>query len=263
MTETHLPAKPFLKGSPTDSRTLRAAAGFLGVLLLTCFLNLILSGTAATLHAVWLRVGFCVLQSGVYYALFFYNGQSRGAADIVLGETLYNRQESGRGVSAEERARCFHSLKGFVQALIGSLPALIPAIVYAFLAQRQRMTPGALPGWVSGMASRPDVIAPLTAYTASEPAQLADYLRVVVRVLIMPWVTVAGSQNFDAILTLERLAPALVLLPALFYGTGYLFGTKARARVHESIAEGKKRIERKQAREKRRKQREREPEKLN
>ncbi len=256
-------ARPFLRGKPADSRTLRTAAGIFGALLLTCFLNLILTGTAATLKAVWLRVGFCLLQEGAYCALFFYSGQSRGAGDVALGETMLARRESGRPGTPAEEARCWHPTKGFVQAFLGTVPFLILTIVYAFLAERQRMTPGALPSWVSGMSSRPDVTEPLTVYTIAEPAKLGDYLRVGVRMLIMPFVTVVGAQNFDPMLTLERLAPVLSLLPAASYGTGYILGVGARRRVHENIAEGQKRLQKKQRREKRQKQREREPEQLN
>lgn len=49
---------------------------------------------------------------------------------------------------AEIRA-CYHRIKGFLTALIGSLPLLIAATVLACTTQRQMTSIGALPTWVS------------------------------------------------------------------------------------------------------------------
>ena len=255
--------KPYLRGKPLDSGTPRAAAVFFGGLLLMCFLNLILTTTASIMKADWLRIAFCIAQIGVYELLFFYSGQNRGTAGVTLGETMYSRRESGREVDPADEARCFHPLKGFAQALIGSLPALVIAGVYAFLAVPQRMSPGPMPEWVSGITSRPDVTAPLVAYTTVEPAALADWLRVAVRVLLMPFVTIIGTRNSGALLLLERLGPLLVLLPAAAYGVGYCFGPRSRVKVQENIAEGKRRLARRERRERRQRRAAREPEKLN
>ena len=257
------PAKPWLRGKPVDSGTLRAAAVFFGGIALMCFLNIILTGTASILKADWFRIGFCAVQTGVYYALFFFSGQTRGTAAVALGETMYARRESGREVSPAEAARCYHPLKGFVQALIGALPVLVLAVIYAVIAEKQRLTPGALPGWVANNTSRPDVTAPLVAYTTTQPAVLGDYLRTVIRVVLMPFVTIIGSRNTDAVLAMERLGPLLVLLPAVAYGVGYCFGPRSRAQVQEDIAEGKRKLDRRQRREKKQRQAEREPEQLN
>ena len=256
-------AKPFQRGKPVDGKTLKAAAFFFGGLLVMCLLNMILSGTAAIFGAAWLRIGFCVIQVLVYYSMAFYSGLSRGSAAVALGENVLNQRKSGREVTAAEEACCYHPLKGFVQALIGTLPVLIVAGVYAVLAEQQHTSPGSLPNFVSGMASRPDVLAPLTAYTETKPAVLADYLRVGSRAMNMPYVTMVGSSNYAGLLTLDRVAPLLCLLPAIAYGVGYLLGPGDRLRVQENIAEGKRRLARKQRREKQQRRAAREPEQLN
>ena len=256
-------AKPFQRGKPVDGKTLKAAAFFFGGLLVMCLLNMVLSGTAAIFGAAWLRIGFCLIQVLVYYSMAFYSGLSRGSAAVALGENVLNQRQSGREVTPAEEACCYHPLKGIVQALIGTLPALIITVMYAFMAKLQRTTPGTLPAFVSGMASRPDVLAPLTAYTQDQAAGLADYLRVASRTLCMPYVTMVGSSNYAGLLTIDRLAPILCLLPALAYGVGYCFGPGDRLHVQENIAAGKRRLARKQRREKQQRRAAREPEQLN
>ncbi len=256
-------AKPYQRGKPVDGKTLKAAAFFFGGLLIMCLLSLILSGTSASIGAGWLRIAFCLIQVAVYYAMAFYSGLNRGSAAVALGETVLKHRNDGRDVSEAEIASCFHPLKGFVQAFLGTLPALAVTVAYAFMAQLQRTAPGTLPAFVSGMASRPDVLAPLTAYTQTQPAVVADYLRVGTRALIMPYVTMVGASSYADLLTLDRLSPLLCMLPAIAYGVGYAFGPWDRARVHENIAEGKRRLARKQRRERRQRRAEREPEKLN
>ena len=256
-------AKPYQTGKPVDGKTLKAALFFFGGLLVMCLLSMVLSGTSAAIGTPWLRIVFCLVQVGVYYSMAFYSGLSRGTAAVALGENVLNQRNNGRAVPDAEIVCCFHPLKGFIQAFLGTLPALAVTAVYASMAQLQRTSPGSLPNFVSGMASRPDVLTPLTAYTQTQPAVLADYLRVGSRALTMPYVTMVGSSNYAGLLTLDRLAPLLCLLPAIAYGVGYAFGPKDRARVHQSIAEGKRRLARKQRREKRQRRAEREPEQLN
>ena len=73
-----------------------------------------------------------------------------------------------------------------------------------------------------------------------------DVLRLIIRVAIMPFVSMTGSENRDGLLLLERLSPMLVLLPACAYGTGYLQGQRERTRIHTGIAESNRRRIRKE-----------------
>lgn len=250
--------KSFLRGSMLDARTVRTSLSFFGALLVMIFLNLILTATFASLSLAWLRVFFCAAHLAVYYAIAWYSGRSRGTAAVALGETAQSRLDAGKEVTEAERRLCWHPLKGLASALIGSLPALAIAVIVALTAQRQSYSPGVLPEWIGGLRSRPDVTEPLAVYTQGVPATSSDILRVAVRALIMPYVALVGSDKFDAVLALDRLSPLLVLLPAVFFGAGYLTGPRSRAVVHDTIREGEQKRKRRELRERRERQRRRE-----
>ena len=86
----------------------------------------------------------------------------------------------------------------------------------------------------------------MASYTETVPLTVADILRVVVRISLMPFVSMVGGSNKDLMLTLERLSPVLILLPAAAYGTGYLGGKAARTRIHSEIEENKKKKNRRE-----------------
>jgi hypothetical protein len=86
----------------------------------------------------------------------------------------------------------------------------------------------------------------------------------IVRVAVMPFVSLVGAENRDGMLLVERLSPLLVLLPAAAYGTGYLQGRKERTKIHTGIAQSnQKRIRREKKARKARAARSRTPEQLN
>ena len=88
----------------------------------------------------------------------------------------------------------------------------------------------------------------LAAYTVRGGMQFVDVLRIIVRILIMPFISMVGSENRDGLLLVERLSPVIVLLPALAYGTGYLQGRSERTKIHTGIAENRKSRARKEKR---------------
>ncbi len=244
--------KPYLTGSVTDSTTLKSALMFFGSLMGCTLIFLILGGIAAgatSLIGTVMNVMLLLMMAVIY----FYSGMSGGEAAVAQSEVMQRRLDTGREITAAERARCFHPLKGFVKALLGSLPVFLVALVFALIARRQMYIPGALPSWVTGMTSRADILQPLTVYTNSAPLSAESILRIAVRMMIMPWLSFAGLENMDALLTMERCSPILVLVPALCYGFGYMGGVRARAKVHGDIAAGKKAKARKDRAAKRRK----------
>ena len=91
---------------------------------------------------------------------------------------------------------------------------------------------------------------------------LESILRLIVRTMIMPLVSIVGTESSANLLTLEHLAPLAVLMPALFYGVGYTQGVNARAQVHSSIAAANKK-HRKQEKKKQQQRRVQEPKQLN
>ena len=252
----------YLTGSPVDGTTLKSALMFLGSLLAMALLYLLAGGIGAAMANLLGRI----LSGGLLACtlmIFFATGQSAGTQAVNQGEIMQRRLETDREVTPEERARCFHPLKGFIIALLGTLPVFLMTLVFALIARRQMSYPGALPSWVSGLSTRPDLLAPLTVYTQSPGLTLENVLRIPVRMLILPWSGLLGVRDADGFLVLERIAPLLILLPGVSYGVGYLTGVQARAQVHSDIAAGKKKQQKKERRERKRRAAGHEPEQLN
>ena len=167
-------------------------------------------------------------------------------------------------MAAWERSMCYHPLKGLVSALFGSIPVFLCCLVLACITERQMTTLGALPSWVSGIEGREEIGAALAYYHETAGMSPESLLRLIVRMVTMPFVNMIGASDKDGMLLLERISPILSLLPAVAYGIGYMGGVGVRTNVHTNIALGKKKAKRKQAKERRaRQQTRRGPQQLN
>ena len=237
--------KPFLKGSPTDERTWKSALGFFGALLATALMGFLVC-SMLTMDSLVLRILLNLLVVALELMLFYNNAIGKGTDAVARGEILYQKQEKGSPFADSERALCFHPLKGYLNALLGTVPFLICAVALALTAHRQSTGFGTLPSWMSAYLTREEIGGALGAYTANPVLTAEDVLRLIVRVAIMPFVSMTGSENRDGLLLLERLSPLLVLLPACAYGTGYLQGQRERTRIHTGIAESNRRRIRKE-----------------
>ena len=254
--------KPYLTGSVTDGNTLREVLMFLATLLVCGFAYLLVGGMASGTISVVSAI-LNVLLILVSLTIYYYFGMSNGTSAVSHGEVMQRRLDTGREVTPAERARGFHPLKGYATGLLGTAPLFLAALALALITKRQMMSPGYLPSWVSAPSGRPDVLQPLTVYTVREPLTAESLLRMVIRIAVMPWVSLTGSQNTNGLLLLERLTPLIVLLPALAYGTGYLGGVRVRTRVHTDIAANARKRARKEKRRIRQKNAARKPEQLN
>ena len=104
---------------------------------------------------------------------------------------------------------------------------------------------GTLPSWMQAYTKRSDIGNALVSYLQPEGMKLLDYIRALVRIMVMPFVNIAGAGNKAGILLIERLSPLILLLPAASYGTGYLTGRNIRTQVHTAISTNdRKRIRR-------------------
>ena len=188
--------------------------------------------------------------------LMYNDGARMGESDTAFAEIAMNRKNEGKNVPDSELDRCFHPLKGFVTAACGAAPVFIIALIYAFMAQKQTYSLGVLPSWVSAYEEHADIGAALAYYHQTSAVQLADVLRVAVRLLLFPFVNIAGANNADALLLVDRLSPLLCLLTPACYGLGYLRGPQLRALVHGNIRQNKRKHNAKErkAREQRAKQ---------
>ena len=258
--------KPFLTGGIMDENTLKNALKFFGMLVLFFAVGLLVS----LMGGFGSRILTVIFSAAVILLLLYISmtqGARLGTEAVARGEILYQRQEKGEEMTEGERKLSFHPAKGWVIGLLGTLPFLILAIVYACIAKRQVTTVGMLPSLASGMMYRSEIgDALIPTYTETPPAELADILRPIVRACLMPVYRIADTENKPLLLILDRLTPLMMLMPALAYGFGYLQGKKERTRVHTSIAESRRIRKRRENREKRERQNSaanRTPEQLN
>lgn len=252
--------KPFLRGNAVDGTTLVSAVKVFFSLLGLVLANLLL-GTLAMWDIQWLNILFNCALLLVVYGVYYQNGMGKGTAAVNQGEILLQRRETGRNVSAKEQAGCFHPAKGFLIGLIGLAPALVCCVLLACVAQKQYTGLGALPSWISSLQRQSETAGALAMYNQVSTMDMESGLRVIVRLLIMPFVNMVGSDNRDGLLLLERLSVLPMLLPGISYGIGYLQGVKVRTQVHTDIAMGKRKRARKDK--KRRQSRAKAPEQLN
>lgn len=245
--------KPYIRGKMID-RTLPGGAlkffAFTVLMMFVYFMSLIVSSIDS-------RVLSIVINAAILFTtwmIFWQSGLASGADAVSQGEIMYQRREKGRPVADWEEEMCYHPLKGLIIALIGSIPLVAVCAVLACIAQRQMTTIGVLPSWVNAFEARQEIGGGLLYYHQDVGLTLEAVLRLLVRVAVMPWQCIVGPDNKDAMLLLERVSPLLSLIPALVYGAGYFFGTEVRAAVHGNIALGKKKLQKKQRRERKARQ---------
>lgn len=254
--------KPYLRGTAIDKTTFGASLKiFFSTLFMTIAYMLVCS--LMTWESMVLRITINTIILVSTFIIFHQSGASAGADAVNQGEIMYQRREKGRQVADWEQKMCYHPLKGFISAFIGSLPLLICSVILAIVAQRQMTQIGTLPSWVTALETREEIGNALQYYHVTGSITLESAMRLVVRMSIMPYVNMVGAANKDGMLLLERISPLLNLLPCIAYGLGYLTGVQIRSNVHTNIAIGKKKIKRKQQKERRARQQHSGPESLN
>ena len=241
----HIVRKPFLTGSPADENTLKSSAAFFGSLLLVYFMSFMLCSFSGFGNAV-IGVVVNVLVIGIMVIVFFNNGTNQGADAVARGEILYQKEQKGLPFSDSERSVCYHPMKGFLTGLLGTLPLIVIALVFALNVQIIMTDSGTLPSWMQTYLRRADIGNALVQYTQTSAMSLTAYLRIIVRIALIPFVTIIGTANSRGLLVLERLSPILVLIPAVSYGSGYLTGRGIRTKVHTAISENDRRRVRKE-----------------
>ncbi|MBE5809626.1 MAG: hypothetical protein E7318_01695 [Clostridiales bacterium] len=243
-------SKPYLRGDMYDRTTIPGAIkfffGMLGMAVAFVIFCVMLN-----IDHIWLRVIVNLAIVMAFYLFYAQFGMNAGADAVNQGEIMYARQEKGRPVADWEKKLCYHPFKGFLSALIGSLPVVLCSLILAFIAKRQMTSLGALPAWVTSFEGREEIGGALTYYHVVDGMSLETIMRLIIRMTVMPFVNIVGAENMDAMLTLERVSPVLNLLPAVIYGIGYMRGVAVRTTVHTDIALGKKKAKRKQAKERR------------
>ena len=244
--------KPYLTGTPLDSSCIGGALRFFLYLLMMAiaflFLGAVLSFDSFTLRLI---INLAVVL--LLLTVMFQSGAAAGSVAVSAGELAYQRKESNRMLNDAEIRACYHPLKGFLTALIGSLPLLIAATVLACTAQRQ----------MTSMMDNVDNGAALAVYAQDGGVAGMTILRMVIRTCILPAVNIVGATNSDAMLRLEQFSPLLCCLPMIAYGLGYPQGVRIRTQVQADIAAGKRKARKKANKERKQRAAQNGPEQLN
>ena len=257
--------KPFVTGSPVDEHTLKNSLLFFGSLLLTSLFSFIVCASTGAAGLI-IRLLINALIIIVILSVYFNSGTNQGADAVARGEILYQKQESSQTFSQKEKSVSFHKAKGFLVGIFGTLPLLILALIFAFCTSAALTDAGGLPSWMQAYTRKSDIGNALVQYLQPEGMSFVDYLRVIVRVCLIPYVNMIGYSSKEGLLVLERLSPLLIMLPAAAYGTGYLSGRSIRDRIHSVISVNEKKRRKRETRKRMERQRDRssrEPEQLN
>lgn len=248
--QTRGQSKPFLRGTPTDENTVQQALKFFGAMILVAFMSFIVCSMTSFSNNI-LRIGINIVIETLIILIFFNKGADMGTEGVSRGEILFQHIQKGQEASQSEKRIPFHPAKGFVIGLLGSSLFMILALLLALTAERQMTGAGTLPTWMESYMRRSEISDALAGYSQSAAVSATDIFRIIIRLTIMPFVSICGAENRDLLLTVERLSPALVLIPAAAYGTGYMQGPSRRRKIHTEIAENARRRRIREKRERR------------
>ena len=242
--------KPFLRGTPTDENTVRQALKFFGAMILVAFMSFIVCSMTSFSNDI-LRIGINIVIESLIILIFFNKGADMGTEGVSRGEILFQHIQKGQEASENEKRIPFHSSKGFVIGLLGSSLFLIAAVLLAVTAKRQMTGAGTLPSWMESYMRRSEISDALAGYSQSTAVSATDIFRIIIRLTIMPFVSMCGAENRELLLAVERISPVLVMIPAAAYGTGYMQGPARRRKIHAEIAENARRRRIREKRERR------------
>ena len=241
--------KPYLKGSFCGKDAWKTVPKRFAGMLMICFVYAIAS-MIMNFDSLAGRIIVGVLIVGIALYYVFAKGMEQGTGDVGYGEMMYARQQEGKTIAKLDSERCYHPLKGFFEALLGALPYVLVALVFAVLTKPTVYSLGGLPSWTQEMMLQDEFGDALRYYQETHGMTALEILRIIVRIMCMPVMSVATYLGTDAALLAERLSPLFLLLPAAAYGIGYLQGPAQRERINTGIKIGVSKKQRKQQREK-------------
>ena len=253
--------KPILKGSWHGKDAWKLALKRMLSMLAVTVIYLI-AGMLLSFESLWGRLLSCIAVAGLVIYYQYYQGMVRGENDAAFAEIMYTRQEGGRSVEKDDRARCFHPFKGMFAALVGAAPFVAFAVVYAVLTRPITYTLGVLPSWTEALMRQSEFGDALRYYENVGSMGVMDILRVIDRAMILPFVNAFSYTGNDAALLAERLSPLFVLLTPLGYGLGYTQGRKLRDKINTGIKMGDDRKKRRERKARKQRQRSKSPERL-
>lgn len=253
--------KPSLTGSWHGKDAFKLGYKLMLNILFVSLIYLILS-LLLSFDSLVLRILSSVALVGAAAAYLYYSGMNAGQGDAAFSEIMYQRQVEGKEVTQADRERCFHPAKGFFAALVGAIPFVLIALVFALMTKPTTYSLGVLPNWLTGYTRQSGIGDALAYYQTRDGLTILSILRVVVRSMVMPFINVAVKLGDVPTLWAERLSPLWVLVAPLGYGFGYGQGLKLRAKINTGILIGDQKKKRRERKERRAREQKNAPERL-
>jgi hypothetical protein len=235
--------KPYLKGHAVSLPAAKRGLRILAYQIAFAFLFLLI-GPLFNFESLVLRLLINLAMVTSLMVLLYIEGTRAGVEDVSFAQIALQRQQNGKTIDVRELNRCYHPAKGFVTALLGTLPLLLISLLFALTVQPRQYVLGPLPDWVAAYERRADIGLALSYYHEQRSLTLPDLLGIAVRLFILPFINMVSQNDTRALCLVDRLSPLLILLPPCAYGTGYLRGPVLRARVHGAIESDNRRRQR-------------------
>lgn len=213
--------KPILRAKYIYPDLRKMTGKVLSYIGIFAFLSLVLS-TVTGAGDIFGRV-LNILLLACYFFLELLEGASRGEHDVTMSRAVQGRLEKGIEPEKGELARCYSPAKAFAAFGLAVSGLFILAIIVALAAKPYTYSLQDLPTWMSAYMGRSDMSDQLQYYTVMEGASVVDYLRIVVRACILPFVNLFPDV-LDASMMIDRLSPLFIIAIPLTFPVGYLFG---------------------------------------
>lgn len=183
-------------------------------------------------------IGGLIVAAGI---LMFTDASYRGARDCTMSDTLDRLEKKGEyKPTLEEEAKRYSRMKGILTAALAALIPFACAAFVAITAQPYAYTLQDYPSWLGALTRRPEIGEALVYMEGTvASAGFGDYMRVVVRFLLFPYIGLAGTLSDDMSLLFDRLSPLFMLILPAVAAIGYQFGPRRRAKEAKAIKEAK------------------------
>lgn len=244
-------------GADAWKLALKRILSFVGITILY-----VLVGAMLGFDSQWISVivSVLILAATAYYQ--YTNGVQKGVKDATYGEILYNRREAGHTVTDNDCERSFHRLKGFFAVLVASVPFVLLATIFALKTEKIGYKLGVLPSWTASLMEQSSFGEALAYYNTTVTITAMDVMRVIIRMMVMPFVNIVKDAGADAMLLVERLSPLLILVTPIWYGIGYTQGRHQRDLINTGIKMGDDRKKRREKKARKQRQHSKTPERL-
>jgi hypothetical protein len=213
---------PIMRAQQFGGEVASMTGKMLGYILMVAFLSLVLSAVTGG-GSIWGLVINLILIV-CFFMLEFMEGATRGEHDVTMSRMVESRLRE-KNVQPEKRelASCYGPQKAFIAFALATGVFFLLALAVALAAKPYTYALQDLPTWMNAYNGRDDVTSPLAFYRHVGSATVVDYIRIVVRACILPFVNLFPDVQESALL-IDRLSPLFIILLPLSYPLGYLMG---------------------------------------